>query len=113
MQPGKTASSPLARLAAHLVWRSVAAAFEQGAHVAVGPHEGGRIHNPAISDLLEAPLRERVENGGAPQGVQQATGLKLAGVGRITPAWTYWTLAGLSVMMLLGEAAAFALGARV
>jgi hypothetical protein len=34
-------------------------------------------------------------------------------VGRITPAWTYWTLAGLSVMMLLGEAAAFALGARV
>ncbi|MCP9845617.1 hypothetical protein KBY86_01705 [Synechococcus sp. Lug-A] len=80
----------------------------------IGTSQGGTVHylkGPGSSRYL---LPQRVAR--FPEfleRVQQATGLKLAGVGRITPPWTYWTLAGLSVAMLLGEAAAFALSIRV
>ena len=80
----------------------------------IGTSQGGTVYylkGPGSSRYL---LPQRVARfPDFLERVQQATGLKLAGVGRITPAWTYWTLAGLSVIMLLGEAAAFALGARV
>jgi hypothetical protein len=38
-----------------------------------------------------------------------ARGLPTAEIGRLTPPWTYWTLATLSVMLLAGELAGFLL----
>jgi hypothetical protein len=35
--------------------------------------------------------------------VQRTTGLDLSEVGRLSPPWTYWALAALTLAMLLGE----------
>ena len=46
------------------------------AQVAVGADEAGGVEDPAIHQLLQAPLADRVEHGGAAQGVQVAVGVE-------------------------------------
>ena len=55
---------------------SVPARFVEGAHVIAGADEAGRIHDPAVNQLLEAALGECVEHGRFAQGVQVPIGVE-------------------------------------
>ena len=55
---------------------SVAPGFVQGAEVSSWAHEAGGVHDPAVHHLLKAPLRERIQHGGSPQGMEVAIGIE-------------------------------------
>ncbi len=77
---------------------------EVGGLVRVATSQGGTVH------YIRGPRQQRYL---LPQRVarfptfllemQRATGLDLSGIGRLTPPWTYWTLAALSTLLLVGE----------
>lgn len=70
----------------------------------IGTSQGGTVHYVQGPEGRRYLLPQRVERFPAfLLQVQRATGLDLSGVGRITPAWTYWTLAALSGGLLLAE----------
>ncbi|MCP9824668.1 hypothetical protein [Synechococcus sp. EJ6-Ellesmere] len=70
----------------------------------VGTSQGGRVYYLRSRDGRRLLLPQRVARFPAfLLQVQRTSGLDLSGVGRISPAWTYWALAGLSLTMLLGE----------
>jgi len=47
-----------------------------GARIPIGSDKTGRVHDPAIHKFLEPPLLDRVEDGGAPKGVQVPIGIE-------------------------------------
>lgn len=66
--------------------------------------QGGRVYYVRASDGSAWLLPQRVAR--FPDFLQRfgaATGLTTAGIGRISPPWTYQLLAGLSGVMLVGE----------
>ena len=73
----------------------------------VGTSQGGRVYYLRAQDGRRLLLPQRVARFPAfLLQVQRTSGLDLSAVGRISPPWTYWTLAGLTGAMLLGELAA-------
>ncbi|MGC6483038.1 MAG: hypothetical protein ACON4T_05685 [Synechococcus sp.] len=74
--------------------------------VPVGTSQGGTVYYFTTHDQRHQLLPQRLE---AFQDfldlVQQQTKLNTASIGRLTPPWTYQLLAGLAVVMLVGEAA--------
>jgi len=48
----------------------------KGAWIPIGSDKTGWVHDPAIHQFLEPPLLDRVEDGGAPQGVQVPIGIE-------------------------------------
>lgn len=66
--------------------------------------QGGRVHYLRCRDGRCLLLPQRVDRFPAfLLQVQRTSGLDLSAVGRISPAWTYWALASLSLAMLGGE----------
>ncbi|MCP9800018.1 hypothetical protein [Synechococcus sp. RedBA-s] len=73
----------------------------------VGTSQGGRVYYLRAQDGRRLLLPQRVARFPAfLLQVQRASGLDLSAVGRLSPPWTYWALAGLTGAMLLGELAA-------
>ena len=74
--------------------------------VPVGTSQGGSVYYLSTHDQRHQLLPQRLEN--FPQFldlVQRLSGIDTSGIGRLTPPWTYQLLAGLSVLMLMGESA--------
>jgi len=73
----------------------------------VGTSQGGRVYYLRAQDGRRLLLPQRVARFPAfLLQVQRTSGLDLSAVGRLSPPWTYWALAGLTGAMLLGELAA-------
>ncbi|MCX5932059.1 MAG: hypothetical protein NTW83_09610, partial [Cyanobacteria bacterium] len=73
----------------------------------VGTSQGGRVYYLRAQDGRRLLLPQRVARFPAfLLQVQRTSGLDLSTVGRLSPPWTYWALAGLTGAMLLGELAA-------
>ena len=74
--------------------------------IPVGTSQGGSVYYLSTHDQRHQLLPQRLEN--FPQFldlVQRLGGIDTSGVGRLTPPWTYQLLAGLAVLMLMGESA--------
>ncbi len=72
--------------------------------MAVRTSQGGTVVYLRAADGRHLLLPQRVERLPEFLGlVQRSSGLDLSGIGRLTPPWTYWTLAILSGLILLGE----------
>jgi hypothetical protein len=72
--------------------------------VAVGTSQGGRVHYLLAADGRRLLLPQRVARFPAfLLQIRRTSGLELSGIGRISPIWTYWALAVLSLALLLGE----------
>ena len=78
--------------------------------VPITTSQGGTVHYVRSRQGSHFLLPQRV--GRFPHFLEQfqlATGLETLGIGRMTPPWTYWTLALLSLLLLVGEGLAFSL----
>jgi hypothetical protein len=70
----------------------------------LGTSQGGRVYYLRAQDGRRLLLPQRVDRFPAfLLQVQRTTGLDLSEVGRLSPPWTYWALAALTLAMLLGE----------
>ncbi|QEY31171.1 hypothetical protein EVJ50_01800 [Synechococcus sp. RSCCF101] len=79
--------------------------------VPVTTSQGGRVHYIRTGDGRHLLLPQRLERFDRfLELLHERSGLDLAGVGRLTPPWTYRLLAVLSGLMLAGEMTAGALG---
>jgi len=78
--------------------------------VPVGTSQGGTVYYLKAADLRHQLLPQRIERFDRfLQLLRERTTVSTAGIGRLTPPWTYQVLAILSVGMVLAEtAAAFA-----
>lgn len=75
----------------------------------LGTSQGGRVFYLRAEDGRRLLLPQRVARFPAfLLQIQRTSGLDLSGVGRISPPWTYWALAGLSLVLLLAEVVVFA-----
>lgn len=77
--------------------------------VPITTSQGGTVYYVRCTQGKHVLLPQRLDRfSDFLQRFQQASGVDTKGIGRITPLWTYWTLAGLSLLLLVGEAAAVA-----
>ncbi|MCT0230174.1 hypothetical protein KQ306_04775 [Synechococcus sp. CS-1324] len=82
---------------------------EVGRLVPITTSQGGTVHYIRSRQGEHFLLPQRLERfADFLMRFQQSTGLDTRGIGRITPAWTYWTLAMLSLLLLIGEGISFA-----
>jgi hypothetical protein len=63
----------------------VAFPLHESAGLTIGPQKTRGIKNPTLDQFLQAPLGMVVENGGAPEGVQVAIGIKAKLGGAVIP----------------------------
>ena len=84
---------------------------EMKAIVPVGTSQGGKVYYIKTHGQGHRLLPQRLENFDQfLKIVEKQSSLKTSGIGRLTPPWTYQLLAGLAVLMLVGEGAvAFAI----
>ena len=76
--------------------------------VPVGTSQGGTVYYLKSADLRHQLLPQRIERFDRFLHLLQTnSGVTTAGIGRLTPPWTYQILACLSGLMLLGELATF------
>jgi hypothetical protein len=82
----------------HLAWAEIAGL------VPITTSQGGTVHYVQSRKASHFLLPQRVDRfPDFLERFQQASGLNTLRIGRITPNWTYWTLAVLSVLLLAGE----------
>tara|TARA_B100001939_G_scaffold28686_1_gene22757 strand:- start:44 stop:568 length:525 start_codon:yes stop_codon:yes gene_type:complete len=74
--------------------------------VPVGTSQGGTVYYLKAADVRHQLLPQRIERFDRfLQLLQERSGVSTAGIGRLTPPWTYQLLAGLSGLMLMAEIA--------
>ena len=74
--------------------------------VPVGTSQGGTVYYLKSADLRHQLLPQRIERfDHFLQLLQENSRVNTAGIGRLTPPWTYQALACLSGLMLIGEVA--------
>ena len=72
--------------------------------VPVGTSQGGTVYYVKAADLRHQLLPQRIEKFDRFLSVlQHNTSVSTAGIGRLTPPWTYQVLAALAVLMVAGE----------
>ena len=74
--------------------------------VPVGTSQGGTVYYLKATNLKHQLLPQRIDRFDRFLVLlQERCGLNTAGIGRLTPPWTYQLLAGLAVLMVVGELA--------
>jgi hypothetical protein len=82
----------------HLGWTEI------GGLVPITTSQGGSVYYVQSLQGSHFLLPQRVDRfPDFLERFQQASGLNTVRIGRITPSWTYWTLASLSGLLLAGE----------
>ena len=77
---------------------------EMKALVPVGTSQGGKVFYIITHDQSQRLLPQRLEHFDRFLGlIQSQSSLRITGVGRLTPPWTYQLLAVLAALMLVGE----------
>lgn len=74
--------------------------------VPVGTSQGGTVYYLKAADLNNRLLPQRIARFDRfLSTLEERSSLDTKGIGRLTPPWTYQVLAGLSVVMVIGELA--------